>query len=170
MKKLFTNKNRPKLKILPGKSDRILEFVGLVLLTAFWAFTFYFYQSAPGEVPMHFDTSGNPNRFGSKYELFFLSGLSTILYIFLSVLMRYPHTFNYLVEITEKNAEYQYRLGVTLIRVVKIIIVLVFFIITLFTYYSTFYGKLKYAILILPLIFLLTLVPMITILIKMLKK
>lgn len=46
------------------------------------------------------------------------------MYVLLTALSRYPHRFNYLTKITDNNAEYQYRLGMRMLRVVKISVLL----------------------------------------------
>ncbi|NHB70251.1 hypothetical protein [Perlabentimonas gracilis] len=53
--------------------------------------------------------------------------LSTLLYIGIGQLLRYPHLLNYPVKITEQNALRQYTLSTRFLRYLKMIIVLIFF-------------------------------------------
>jgi hypothetical protein len=52
----------------------------------------------------------------------------------LTLLNKHPHIFNYPVKITEANALQQYTSATKLIRYLKIIIVMIFTFIDLFTY------------------------------------
>ena len=53
--------------------------------------------------------------------------LAVVLYGFLTVLSRFPHSFNYPVPITPENAGTQYRLAIRLLLVLKTALVGVFF-------------------------------------------
>jgi uncharacterized membrane protein YhdT len=57
----------------------------------------------------HFDFSGKANGWGGRETLVFLPIVVVVLYLALSLLEKYPETFNYTVEITEESAEYQYK-------------------------------------------------------------
>ncbi|GJQ32157.1 MAG: hypothetical protein HBSAPP04_09960 [Ignavibacteriaceae bacterium] len=72
---------------------------------------------------MQYDFSGNVSRMGNKNELLLLLGVLILLYAGLTILQRYPHTYNYLVDITEGNAPRQYSLAVRMIRWLKLMMV-----------------------------------------------
>ena len=52
--------------------------------------------------------------------------LSTILFVGMTILNKYPHIFNYPSKITIENAERQYTIATKLIRYLKLIIVITF--------------------------------------------
>lgn len=62
-----------------------------------------------GELPMQYSASGEVSRTGSVTEARFSVAFLGVIAIGLIVLARFPHTFNYLVAITEENKRRQYR-------------------------------------------------------------
>lgn len=124
---------RPKVRLQKNKLDLSLEFIGFTGLFLFWIYVCFIFTELPDIIPTHFNFKGEADDFGSKNTIFLLPLISSILFIGLTVLNRYPHIFNYLEEITSENAEKQYTFATRLIRFLKTIIVFVFF----FIAYST---------------------------------
>ena len=119
--------NRPRIKIKWNKNDWLVEIISYVLLTTFWAVTILSFKHLPDEIPTHYDGTGQADAFGDKEAIFVLPIITTLLFGLLSVVIKFPHTYNYAAEITEENAEKQYRNAVWLMRVLKVLIVLIFF-------------------------------------------
>lgn len=86
--------------------DYITEINGWLAIVAFWALVYM----------LNFNT-----------HLLVLCILSTLLFICIGQLLRYPHLLNYPVKITEQNALRQYTLSTRFLRYLKMIIVLIFF-------------------------------------------
>jgi uncharacterized membrane protein len=80
----------------------------------------------PETIPHHFGVSGKPDAWSGKWILWLLPGISLVLYVGLTILGRYPHVYNYLWPITEKNAAAQYHLARTMIVALKAEIILLF--------------------------------------------
>lgn len=80
----------------------------------------------PEVIPQHYNAYGKADGFGSKSNLFILAGIASILNIGLSVLKKYPHRFNYPIEITKENEIRQYAIATRMLRFVKLILVLIF--------------------------------------------
>jgi uncharacterized membrane protein len=137
-------KERPKIKPAPTAGDRNIEVLSALILTATWFLAVYAFSFLPETIPVHFDLKGNPNRFGSKANLVVLPIISTILYTGMTIINRYPHIFNYPVKITEENALRQYTNATKMLRVLKLVVLIVFFTIVFFTVRSasgaTFQG------------------------------
>jgi uncharacterized membrane protein len=89
-----------------------------------------YWSDLPDKVPVHFDFSGEPDSWESKGMIALLPGVTIFLYALLTFVSRYPHHFNYLYEITEENAATQYRLGRTMLAVLKTEIIWLFTIMT----------------------------------------
>lgn len=87
------------------------------------------FSSLPEQVPAHFNAEGETDRWGSKYELLVLPAVGMVLWIGMTVLEKYPHTYNY-INLTEKNMKVQYRNGRMMINVLKNEAVLLFSYIT----------------------------------------
>ncbi len=127
---------RPKIKIIPSASDRLLESVGLCLLIVLWALAITSYIGSPQIVPVHFNGSGNADGFGYKISMLLLPLIPTGIYFLLGLVNKYPHVFNYPVTITEENAVKQYTIATKMIRALKTVILLVFIIIGLFSFFT----------------------------------
>ncbi len=137
-------KDRPKVKPEPTSFDRKLEVLCAMMLAVTWFLAIYALTFLPETIPVHFDLKGNPDRYGSKANLVILPIISTILYVGMTIINRYPHIFNYPVKITEENALRQYANATKMIRVLKLVVLVVFFTIVFFTVRSasgaTFQG------------------------------
>jgi uncharacterized membrane protein len=111
---------RPVLKLpLTGweKGLEVLSVMGVV-------FTFILvYQSwgiLPDRIPTHFGFAGQPDAWGNKASLFFLPIMTVAMYLLLTIVSRFPHTFNYPGKITKENAATQYLMARYLIAVLKV--------------------------------------------------
>jgi uncharacterized membrane protein len=80
------------------------------------------FKLLPDTLPTHYNFAGQPDKFGDKQAILFLPALGLVLYVLLTVLNRYPHIFNYPYNITNENAERQYKNSMTMVQVVKTII------------------------------------------------
>jgi uncharacterized membrane protein len=83
-------------------------------------------MNLPDKIPVHFGVSGNPDLWGDKIKLTYIPVVMIFIYGLLTLVVRFPHTFNYLVEITQENAEFQYKNARKLISWLKIEIIFVF--------------------------------------------
>ena len=117
---------RPKLQIPLTPLDTALEVLCWSGLVAIWIVAFLAYASLPEIIPIHFNPSGEADGYGSRGAILFLPVIPTVLIIGFTILNRYPHTFNYLGEITPANAERNYRMGTRLMRWLKLFLVVVF--------------------------------------------
>lgn len=91
-----------------------------------WVFLLANFSDLPEAIPQHYNAYGKADGFGSKSNLFILAGIASILNIGLSILKKYPHRFNYPVEITKENEFRQYAIATRMFRFVKLILVLIF--------------------------------------------
>lgn len=77
------------------------------------------WSQLPEIMAMHFNCNGQANRYGNRNELILLGGIYTFIYALLTLISFYPHTFNYIVKITDENAEKQYLAARTFITWIK---------------------------------------------------
>ncbi|CEN51470.1 DUF1648 domain-containing protein [Capnocytophaga canimorsus] len=118
--------NNPKLKLNLTQTDRIIEFFGWILLLTIWIWVLISYKNLPDIIPTHYNASGVADGFGEKVNLLILPLLATVLFATLTLLNKFPHKFNYLVEITPENAYRQYVNATRMLRALKLVIVIVF--------------------------------------------
>ena len=119
-------RKRPKIIIGFTLFDLILEIAGLVAFLAMWIFVIATYSGLPDTIPTHFNGSGQADNFGNKSGIFFLPVVATAVYAGMTILSRFPHVLNYPVKITEDNACFQYRNMITMVRYLKLVLVLLF--------------------------------------------
>jgi uncharacterized membrane protein len=60
-------------------------------------------DSLPDRIPTHFDFAGRPNGWGSPSGLLLLPAVAVALYLGMTVVARFPSTFNYPVRVTTEN-------------------------------------------------------------------
>jgi uncharacterized membrane protein len=117
---------RPKLQIELSDSDKLLELAGWLILIFIWAITLYNYPSLPEIIPTHFNGSGKIDDYGSKTTIFLLPLIGSIIFVGLTFLNKYPHTYNFPTKITPENALRQYTIATKMIRYLKFIILVIF--------------------------------------------
>lgn len=85
---------------------KTLELIGLMaLVLLFWmAWTaLYGVNPLPERVPTHFDAAGNANGWGSPKGLLLFPFMAALLYLLMSLVMRFPATFHYPVRVTPRT-------------------------------------------------------------------
>lgn len=122
--------SRPKIEIQWEPLDWYLEVLGIIAVVFMVLYPFYFYGQLPAEIPNHFDGSGNVNGYGHKSGIWLVPAIALGTYVFLWLLNKIPHQFNYTVEITEENAHSQYQMATRLMRIINVTMVVFFAYIT----------------------------------------
>jgi len=117
---------RPKLKLELTKIDKTVEITGWILICAVWTLVINTYKILPDIIPTHYNGAGLADGFGDKSMIFTLPLVATVLFVGLTILNKFPHIFNYLGDITKDNALRQYTNATRLIRYLKVIIVVIF--------------------------------------------
>ena len=103
--------DRPRLDLPITKAEWALLMMTLVVVGGTVAVVYYYWANLPEQITIHFDIFGTPDRKGPKGTLIFLCAVSILNCLLMLILARFPHTFNYLKPITEKNAARQYSLA-----------------------------------------------------------
>jgi uncharacterized membrane protein len=99
---------RPVLNIPLLRIEVFLEAIVLLGILFVVFIMTKFYPTLPDIVPTHFDLYGNPDKWGGKESLIVFPVLILGIYVLLTIVSLFPHKFNYLYPITEKNAKEQY--------------------------------------------------------------
>lgn len=116
---------RPNLQIELSVSDQVIEILGWFSLLILWIFTIFNFSSLPESIPVHFNGEGQADDFGSKATIFIFTGIGTLIFIGLTILNKYPKSFNYLEKITQENALQQYTNASRMVRFLKLAITLI---------------------------------------------
>lgn len=118
--------NRPVCKITPTIGEKIVEFLGLIIIAFTVLFPLIIYSRLPDIIPTHININGEVDSYGRKGMFIILPIVSIVTYVGISVLQKFPHIFNYPVEVNENNFPKLYSLGIRLCRFTKIAIILLF--------------------------------------------
>ena len=119
---------RPKIILQPTQLDKAVETTGLGLLILLWLITMIAFFTLPETIPTHYNALGQVDNYGSKTTLFILPAIASIIFIGITKLNKYSYIFNYTVTIN---------VATRLLRILKLVCVLVFFLIVLFTWLTT---------------------------------
>ena len=111
---------RPRPNLPLTKVEWALQVMTLTVLFSTVGVVYYYWAALPEQITVHFNIFGTPDRQGDKSTLIFLCAISVLNWLMMTILARFPHTFNYLKPITEKNAASQYLLARTFILVLNL--------------------------------------------------
>ena len=161
---------RPKIKLIPTTADKLVDILGWLILLALWGWTITHYSSLPETIPTHFNAAGKADGFGSRVFIITLPVIASVLFVGLTVLNRYPHSFNYPTAITQDNAFRQYTLATRMLRYLKLVLVLVFGGIEFMTIQNATGKTAGLGVWFLPLTLVLIFLPLIYFLIKSVQK
>jgi uncharacterized membrane protein len=117
---------RPVLIIQKNKWDWLLDSITLACLFFIWGYSFLNYCALPDQIPVHFNELGFPNGYGSKDSIWLIPFIVSVVVIAFFILNKFPHRFNYLVNITAENALKQYKLSTRLLRIISLNIAILF--------------------------------------------
>ncbi|HEX9059342.1 MAG TPA: DUF1648 domain-containing protein [Clostridia bacterium] len=117
---------RPKLRLPLSPVEKVIQVVSATGLAGIIIMLFTSWPSMPDKIPNHFGPSGGVDSWGGKGILFLLPIIMTFMYGLLTIIERIPHLYNYMCEITEENAEFQYRNARMMLTLLKIEIIFLF--------------------------------------------
>ena len=109
-----------------NKRDRIVEIAALTVLVVQWAYVVWRYGDLPAELPLHFDFEREGSPFDPRWHIWILPCVSAAVYVLLSWVQRYPHTFFFPVKVTDRNREMLYGLAVRTFRIEKLLLVVLY--------------------------------------------
>jgi uncharacterized membrane protein len=115
------NQNRPKLDIPILPLQKFITMFSLILLIGNIAYIIIEWPALPEKFPGHFNAAGEVDRWGSKAEIWILPIIGLILWALLTILEKYPHIYNY-INLTQQNAEKQYKYARMLLSAQKLFI------------------------------------------------
>ena len=121
---------RPKIKVPYQSVDILLELLSITLLLLMFGYTIIEYASLPETIPTHFNARGEADDFGDKLTLWFVPAIALVMYIGIFIINMFPHTHNYMVNITQENALKNYTLSTRVLRIVNLFTMLILGIIT----------------------------------------
>lgn len=113
---------RPRIKIKNTFLDYLLEIVSLACLMGIIILFLLYWIKFPNIIPIHYNISGEADSFGSKWILLILPIAGIFTYFGMTFLNKYPHIFNFPVEVTDQNVFQLYKIGKRTILSLKTVI------------------------------------------------
>ncbi len=117
---------RPKLKLPLSRVEKVIQVISAIGLIGIIMMLFTSWSSLPDKIPSHYGFSGEVDSWGDKGILFLLPIIAIFMYGLLTIIERIPHLYNYMCEITEENAEFQYRNARMMLTLLKTEIIFLF--------------------------------------------
>lgn len=117
---------RPVIKVKWMLLDYILEILAASILISMVIYAISVYNNLPETVATHFNANGVADGFGNRSSIWAMPAVAFILWMLLSIVNQYPHSFNYPFKLTESNVESQYRMAQRFMRIMKIWVCLLF--------------------------------------------
>jgi uncharacterized membrane protein len=102
---------RPVISIPISKTERMLDIASALLMLLTFVYLLSIWNDLPQRIPTHFNAAGEPDGWGGKEEIWTLPIIGLLLFIFISVLCKFPQLFNYPVQVTAENAPRLYLWG-----------------------------------------------------------
>lgn len=116
---------QPKIEVPGSAFEKLLNAIAVLSYIGMVVYLFVQYGDLPDQVPVHYNGAGEVDRWGGRGQLFLLPFIGAGLWIGMTVIEKYPHTYNY-VNLTEENAEVQYKNGRRMVNVLKNEILILF--------------------------------------------
>lgn len=116
---------KPKLDIEKLVVAKVFDVLVVALFAAALVYLILQWNQLPDQIPAHFGADGEVDRYGSRVELLLLPFIGVIMWAGMSLLEKYPHTYNYL-NLRPHNVEIQYRYGVLFMNIIKNLSTLLF--------------------------------------------
>jgi hypothetical protein len=121
-----TVKQRPRLQIPWTRVEVFCELAAAAVILGMLIYFWTAWSTLPARIPVHFNFSGQADRWGDRGSLLGMFAVMAALYTGLSVLQRFPHIYNYPFGLTSQNARRQYLAARQLLTFIKFEIVCVF--------------------------------------------
>ena len=108
---------------------RIMTILGGAVLLAATVFVLLRWQHLPEQIPIHFNFAGEADAYGGKGVIIFEIVISWVLFLLLSILVKFPKTWNMPVKVTPENSTRLYGITRAMLEVTKLLTTLLFVII-----------------------------------------
>ena len=120
---------RPRIQIQQTSTDRWLDGVSYLLLIFLIVYPVHLYSIIPGPKAVQDDLAQQLYPLKSKALILMLPALGGFLFIMLTILLRFPHIYNYPEKVTEQNVLSLYTAGVRFMRIMRIWVLFIFILI-----------------------------------------
>lgn len=152
---------QPKLDSPKTAAEKLTNIIGYTIFIGALLYAVIAFPFLPAEVPMHFNSAGGADRYGSKYEMIVLIIIPFFIIPMLEALERVPEMHNYPKRINESNAEAFYLNSRQLMNVTKNGVLIIFAVIFIEIINYGILDQSTFGIFMIPLIVVLALGPIV---------
>lgn len=104
----------------------IMNIIGVLALLGSTLFVIIMWSQIPDQIPTHYNFAGVADGYGGKGSLIFMMVLAWFMFILITVLMRFPNTWNMPVKVTAENKARLYSITRAMLEVIKMLASLMF--------------------------------------------
>jgi uncharacterized membrane protein len=115
-------RNNPKLTL----TDKLIELMSWIIIIDVWIYTFKEYPDLYNIIPINYDSVGEPNKFGYKFNIFFYPIVNTALFILMAWINQFIDFYYYPKITNNENAQKKITFAIRLTRTIKLIIAIIF--------------------------------------------
>ncbi|MBD8070689.1 DUF1648 domain-containing protein [Bacillus sp. PS06] len=157
---------RPKISLSKTKTEWIWDIIGYSFYLGSLFFLISNWNVLPDQIPSHFNTLGEVDRWGSKMELIVLPIIGAFITLLMILLEKFPESHNYPERLSNENAKEFYLVSRKLVNQLKNISLIIFAFI-LFELVSIALGKgTGFGVWFLPIAIVSVLIPIVLAIIK----
>lgn len=102
---MFSAPYRPILQLRKTKKEWLFDWIGMSIFISSLLYTVLKWSYLPEQMPMHVNSAGEVDRYGSKWELFLLPSIGLVVWGMMHWLEKKPHVHNYPARLNEHNVE-----------------------------------------------------------------
>ncbi len=108
---------------------RIMTILGGALLLVATIFVLVRWQNLPSQIPTHFNFAGEADAYGGKGAVIFEIITGWVVFILLTIIVKFPKTWNMPFKVTPENSARLYGITRGMLEIVKLLTALLFVII-----------------------------------------
>ncbi|MCB0635323.1 MAG: DUF1648 domain-containing protein [Lewinella sp.] len=109
-----------------SSAEQTAEKLAIATLILLCLIPLFYFMSLPDRIPLHFDGTGTPDSWGSRYTIFILPGIAVVMYFLLSLFGKQHDMMNFPIQRTPENEEALIQLTRLQLRYTKVILHLLF--------------------------------------------
>jgi uncharacterized membrane protein len=128
---MSSSKSQPKIELEKEVIDIVFETLTWSIYFFCVVYLFMIYNDLPDIMPRHISAKGEVDGYGSKAFIWVFLVIGLLTAVSMQLIQTIPHSFNYMVKITVKNAKSQYQISVQMIRFINLFIALLWICIVL---------------------------------------
>ncbi|MEG0841142.1 MAG: DUF1648 domain-containing protein [Erysipelotrichaceae bacterium] len=114
------------MKTKSSRLDVIKNILSILFLASYFGYLLLNWSNFPERIPGHYNAAGVVDRWGDKVELLVLPIVAFVIYMLLTLIERFPKSWNTGVNVTEENKNRVYVTLKSLIVTAKLITVAFF--------------------------------------------